>query len=101
MVGFARSQAGDRADAVEWNVLVQFVKVTGDRLAVAAEELANDPDETMSAEEYLQSPFILIGTVEEIAAQILRQPGPVRVHLLHRARPLRRGIFPGYRIYQK
>jgi len=72
VVGFTRSQAGERADTVEWNVLVQFVKVTGDRLAVAAEEVAKDPDETMSAEEYLQSPFILIGTVDEIAAQILR-----------------------------
>jgi probable F420-dependent oxidoreductase len=72
VVRFARSQAGDRADTVEWNVLVQFVKVTDDRLAVAAEELAKDPDKTMSAEEYLHSPFILIGTVDEIAAQILR-----------------------------
>jgi probable F420-dependent oxidoreductase len=72
VVGFTRSQAGDRADAVEWNVLVQFVKVTNDRLAVAAEEVAKDPDGTMSAEEYLQTPFILIGTVDEIAAQILR-----------------------------
>jgi probable F420-dependent oxidoreductase len=72
VVGFARSQAGDRADAVEWNVLVQLVKVTDDRLAVAAEALAEDPDEMMSAEEYLQSPFILIGTIDEIAAKILQ-----------------------------
>ncbi len=72
VVGFARSQAGDRADAVEWNVLVQLVKVTDDRLSVAAEALAEDPDETMSAEEYLQSPFILIGTIDEIAAKILQ-----------------------------
>jgi probable F420-dependent oxidoreductase len=70
VVQFARSQAGDRADTVEWNVLVQFVKVTGDRQAVAAEQVAKDEDDTMSAEEYLRTPFILIGTVEEIAAQI-------------------------------
>jgi probable F420-dependent oxidoreductase len=70
VVGYARSQAGDRADAVEWNVLVQVVKVTDDGLAVAAEDLAKDPDETMSPQEYLESPFILIGTVDEIAAKI-------------------------------
>jgi probable F420-dependent oxidoreductase len=72
VVQFARSQAGDRADAVEWNVLVQFVKVTGDRHAVAAEQVAKDKDEVMSAEEYLRTPFILVGTVEEIAEQIVR-----------------------------
>jgi probable F420-dependent oxidoreductase len=70
VVRFARSQAGDRAASVEWNVLVQVVKVTDDRLAAADEALADD--EAMSPEEYLQSPFILIGTVDEIAAQILR-----------------------------
>jgi probable F420-dependent oxidoreductase len=72
VVRFARSQAGDRADAAEWNVLVQLVKVTGDRHAAAAEVLAADDEEKMSVEELLQSPFVLIGTVDEIAGQILR-----------------------------
>jgi hypothetical protein len=73
VVGFARSQAGDRAGSVEWNILVQFVKVTGDRRAVAAEELAKDEDAAMSVEEYLRTPFILMGTVDEIAAQVAAQ----------------------------
>jgi probable F420-dependent oxidoreductase len=71
LVRFARSEAGGRADALEWNVLVQAVKVTDDRRAVAA-ELAGRDDETLSADEILATPFFLIGTVDEIAAQILR-----------------------------
>jgi alkanesulfonate monooxygenase SsuD/methylene tetrahydromethanopterin reductase-like flavin-dependent oxidoreductase (luciferase family) len=70
-VRFARAQAGSRADDVEWNILVQLVKVTGDRQAVA-EELVKDPDDGLSVEEILQTPFLLFGTVDEIAAQILR-----------------------------
>jgi probable F420-dependent oxidoreductase len=72
VVRFARAQAGERADTAEWNVLVQLVKVTDDRRAVAAEELAKDPDETMSVDDFLEAPYILIGTVPEIAAQMLR-----------------------------
>jgi alkanesulfonate monooxygenase SsuD/methylene tetrahydromethanopterin reductase-like flavin-dependent oxidoreductase (luciferase family) len=69
LVRFTRLEAGDRT--VEWNVLVQVVKVTDDRRAVA-EELARKDDETLSAAEILATPFLLIGTVDEIAAQILR-----------------------------
>jgi probable F420-dependent oxidoreductase len=68
-VKFARAQAGGRAADVEWNVLVQLVKVTSDRRAVA-EELAKDPDDGLSVEEILQTPFLLFGTVDEMAAQI-------------------------------
>jgi probable F420-dependent oxidoreductase len=70
-VRFARAQAGGRAADVEWNVLVQLVKVTSDRRAVA-EELAKDPDDGLSAEEILQTPFLLFGSVDEMAAQIAR-----------------------------
>jgi len=69
VVRFARAQVGDRADDVEWNVLVQLVKVTGDRRAVAA-ELEKDEDDTLSAEEIMETPFLLFGTVAEIAAQL-------------------------------
>jgi probable F420-dependent oxidoreductase len=71
VVRFARAEAGDRADAVEWNVLVQFVQVTANRVA-AAEKFVKEAGETMSAEELLATPFVLLGTVDEIAAQILR-----------------------------
>ncbi len=71
VVRFARGQAGDRADDVEWNVLVQLVKVTGDRGAVAA-ELEKDSGGTLSAEQIMETPFLLFGTVDEIAGQIAR-----------------------------
>jgi probable F420-dependent oxidoreductase len=71
VVRFARAEAGDRADTVEWNVLVQLVKVTDDRQAVA-EELAREDDGALSVQQVLQAPFFLFGTVDEIAAQILR-----------------------------
>ena len=71
VVRFARAQVGDRADDVEWNVLVQLVKVTGDRRAVAAEP-EKDSGGTLSAEEIMETPFLLFGTVDEIAGQITR-----------------------------
>jgi probable F420-dependent oxidoreductase len=71
VIRFARAEAGDRADRAEWNILVQLVEVTGNRVA-AAEKLVTEQGETMSAEELLATPFVLLGTVDEIAAQILR-----------------------------
>ena len=47
------------------------MKVTDDRRAVAA-ELAKEDDGALSAEQVLQTPFVLFGTVDEMAAQILR-----------------------------
>ena len=44
---------------------------TDDRRA-AAEELAREEDETLTAAEILATPFFLIGTLDQIAAQILR-----------------------------
>ena len=68
LVAFARSCAGPQA--IEWQVLVQLVRVTGDRRA-AAEELAEQFGPGMSALDILQTPFLLVGTVDEIAAQVL------------------------------
>jgi probable F420-dependent oxidoreductase len=67
LVAFARSCAGPQA--IEWQVLVQLVRVTDDRRA-AAEELAEQYGPGMSALDVLQTPFLLIGTVDEIAAQV-------------------------------
>ena len=44
---------------------------TGDRSAAAA-ALARRFGDTMSAEEILATPFVLFGTVEQMAEQILR-----------------------------
>jgi probable F420-dependent oxidoreductase len=78
---FARECAGPRADQIEWHLLVQSVIVTGDRRA-AAEAVVSDhqrffeerevTDEAarLSADELLDAPFYLIGTVSQIADQL-------------------------------
>jgi probable F420-dependent oxidoreductase len=68
-VRFIRGQAGERAGDLELNVLVQIVVVTRDRVRAARELVAERlPDYT--ADELLETPFALIGTVDEIAAQL-------------------------------
>jgi probable F420-dependent oxidoreductase len=68
-VRFAREQAGARAADVEWNVLVQAVVPTPDRRAAAEDLVARYPDQ-MSAEEALETPYLLIGTAEQMAEQL-------------------------------
>ena len=70
-VRFARECAGDRADDVEWHTLIQAVVPTEDREAAAGAMAARFGD-VMSAGELLGTPFMLIGTVEEMAEQVLR-----------------------------
>jgi probable F420-dependent oxidoreductase len=70
-VRFARDRAGDRADTIEWHALIQVVLVTGDRRKAAA-DLAEQYRGTVTAEEILENPFLFIGTIEEIADQIIR-----------------------------
>ncbi|WP_285566989.1 TIGR03621 family F420-dependent LLM class oxidoreductase [Actinoallomurus iriomotensis] len=70
-VRYARERAGDRAGQVEWHVLAQLVMETDDREA-AAEGLLERYGHTMTAEEILDTPFLLIGTVEQMAEQMLR-----------------------------
>ena len=71
-IQFIRSQAGDRAAALELNVLVQMVVVTPDRRAAAA-KLAADFGGSLGQDEVLQSPYLLLGTAAEIAAQLREQ----------------------------
>jgi probable F420-dependent oxidoreductase len=71
-VGFARRQAGERAGRVEWHALAQLVVETDDRSATAR-TLAERFGQVMTAEEILGSPFVFIGTVEEMADQVLAQ----------------------------
>ncbi|MDI2027892.1 LLM class F420-dependent oxidoreductase [Saccharopolyspora sp. TS4A08] len=70
-VAFTRQAAGDRADQVEWQVLVQAVIPTDDRRAAATELLPRFGD-TMTLEQILDTPFLLIGTPEQIADQLHR-----------------------------
>jgi probable F420-dependent oxidoreductase len=68
-VRFVREQAGDRFEDLELNVLVQAVVITGDRQATAA-ELAAERFAPFTPEEVLDTPFLLIGTIDEIADQL-------------------------------
>jgi probable F420-dependent oxidoreductase len=68
-VRFIRDRAGDRAADLELNVLVQAVIITPDR-AGTAEKLASERFPYLTPAEVLDTPFLLIGTVEEIARQL-------------------------------
>jgi probable F420-dependent oxidoreductase len=82
-MAFARACAGPRAEEIEWHLLVQRVVLTEDRRA-AAEEVAAESREAaeeaqvtderavMTVDEVLETPYLLIGTVDEIAAQLRR-----------------------------
>jgi len=70
-VRFARAQAGERADQIEWHALVQMVVETNDRRATA-EKLAERFGPALGVEEILETPFLLIGTVDEMAEQLAR-----------------------------
>lgn len=69
-VRFAREAAGERADQLDWHILVQVVVHTDDRHAAAA-RLAEQYG-SLPPEEILQTPFVLIGTIEQMAEQVLR-----------------------------
>jgi probable F420-dependent oxidoreductase len=82
-MAFARACAGARADEIEWHLLVQRVVLTEDRPAAAeqlvaesreAAEAAGVTDEraVMTVDEALATPYLLIGTADEIAAQLRR-----------------------------
>jgi probable F420-dependent oxidoreductase len=70
-VRFARERAGDRADAIEWHVLIQAVLETDDRRGTA-EQLRAKFESDISVDEMLETPFLLIGTVDEMAEQLVR-----------------------------
>jgi len=67
-VQLVREAAGDRYDRLELNALVQRVVVTDNRRH-AAEELANRWTQ-LSPEEILQSPYVLIGTVDQMVEDL-------------------------------
>jgi probable F420-dependent oxidoreductase len=80
---FARKCAGDRADDIEWHLLVQAVIVTDDRNSAAEELVAEhraaaekagvtDERALLTAEDALETPYLLIGTADEIADQLKR-----------------------------
>jgi len=64
-----RTAAGSRAADVRIELLVQAVEITGDRHA-AAERWSAQLDGTLSTAEVLETPYLYLGTVDEIAAQL-------------------------------
>jgi probable F420-dependent oxidoreductase len=64
-----RAVSGDRYARLELNVLVQRVVVTDDRRE-AAEELASHWNQ-LSPDEILQSPYVLIGNVDQMVEDLL------------------------------
>jgi hypothetical protein len=67
-VQLVREAAGDRYDRLELNALVQRVVVTEDRRQ-AAEELARRWPQ-LSPEELLQSPYVLMGTIDQLVEDL-------------------------------
>ncbi|OLT19123.1 F420-dependent oxidoreductase [Actinomadura sp. CNU-125] len=68
-IRFVRERAGGRADDIELHQLVQAVVVTDDRVGTA-HRMVEQQMPFFTADELLETPFMLIGTVDEIAARI-------------------------------
>jgi probable F420-dependent oxidoreductase len=66
-----RAGAGERFDAIELNALVQVVDITDER-EHSLERLGERLDRSASPEALAEIPYVLIGTVDEIAAKVLR-----------------------------
>jgi probable F420-dependent oxidoreductase len=69
-VGYFCSVAGDRAEQIERNAFILGVEVTDNRQQ-AAETAIEDFGAYLSMEEMLECPFLLMGTEEQIARQII------------------------------
>lgn len=69
-IGWVRTAAGSRFDDLELNVLTFFTSITGDRTSMA-EGLAGAFG--VSPAQVLASPHVLLGTVQELCDDLLRQ----------------------------
>lgn len=67
-VSFVRGLVGDRP--VEWHLLVQMVVSTDNRRAAAQTLVAQFPG-SMTVDEVLETPYLLIGTPQQMAEQLL------------------------------
>ncbi|MGH9119712.1 MAG: TIGR03621 family F420-dependent LLM class oxidoreductase [Acidimicrobiales bacterium] len=66
-VGWVRDAAGDRFDAIELNLLVQFAMVVDNRMELLE---ATAPAFGLTAEQAMGSPYVLVGTVDEICEDL-------------------------------
>jgi probable F420-dependent oxidoreductase len=67
-IGWVREAAGDRFDQLELNALIQRVVVTDNR-RVAAEQ-ATEQLRSLTVDDVLASPFLLMGTVDQIEEDV-------------------------------
>ncbi|GAB3439211.1 TIGR03621 family F420-dependent LLM class oxidoreductase [Streptomonospora sediminis] len=70
-VDYIREQAGSRADALEFNLTVHAVIITDDAEKTAAEIAPSAPPGLGTSRDVLDSPYMLVGTAAEIAAELL------------------------------
>ncbi|MBO0677178.1 TIGR03621 family F420-dependent LLM class oxidoreductase [Mycolicibacterium sp. S2-37] len=70
-IAVVRDAAGDRFDQIELNVLLQAVVVTDDRQSAAAELAAAFGG--VAAADLLESPFVLLGTRDEMAETLVQR----------------------------
>ncbi|BBY81499.1 LLM class F420-dependent oxidoreductase [Mycolicibacterium pulveris] len=68
-VDFVRTHAGERMDRIELNLLVQKVIVTNDRKGAFEQLLPHTPGNMI--DELAEAPILLVGSVEQIADQVL------------------------------
>lgn len=66
-VAYVRRQAGERFATLELSLLVQFAKVTDDPAGTAAAAVGG----LLSVEQALDSPFLLIGSVDAICDRLV------------------------------
>lgn len=70
-IGWVREAAGERFDRLELNALLQAVEVTEDRASVASAWTERLPG--LTPNEILESPYLLIGTVDEMVEALHRR----------------------------
>jgi probable F420-dependent oxidoreductase len=68
-IAHVHAAAAARADTLRFQVLVQRVVITGDRRS-AADAIAAEMRGAVDVDDVLDSPFVLLGTAEEIADQL-------------------------------
>jgi probable F420-dependent oxidoreductase len=69
-IAWVREAAGDRFDKIELNSICPNIEITDDRRAAAERVAADLP---VSVEDVLDSPAVLIGTVDEIVETLLER----------------------------
>lgn len=71
-VEWIRQAAGDRFAAIELNLLVSDIVITEDRLQAAEQYMREKARPGATVEQILASPYLFIGSIAQIAEQLLR-----------------------------